>query len=216
MFNDIELIIYDLDGTLIDGNKGIIESFRMVFEELGEPFHPQEVLSRIGVGLIEIFHEILPTKYHHDTGTLRDMYIRNFQSLGTDYIKTLPHVEKTLKTMKARGFKQSIATNKTSHEAQRILKALDLDKYLDLFAGFGTVDKVKPAPDMILYTLDKLHVSPRKTVFIDDTGIGLTAGLKAGVHTVGIATGNNTLEQIQGVNPSTIIHSLDKILEIIK
>ncbi len=44
--------------------------------------------------------------------------------------------------------------------------------------------------------------APKKAVFVDDTNVGLTAGIMAGVNTVGITTGNNTLEQIQDINPA--------------
>jgi beta-phosphoglucomutase-like phosphatase (HAD superfamily) len=57
--------------------------------------------------------------------------------------------------------------------------------------------------------------APKKAVFVDDTNDGLTAGIMAGVNTVGITTGNNTLEQIQDVNPSTIIHRVSDVSRII-
>ena len=48
MFKDIELIIYDLDGVLIDSNKGILESFRLLHEEIGEPAHPSKEIPKPG------------------------------------------------------------------------------------------------------------------------------------------------------------------------
>ncbi|MBT4319580.1 HAD family hydrolase [Candidatus Bathyarchaeota archaeon] len=216
MFRDIQLVIYDLDGVLIDGNKGIVESFRLLHEEIDEPFNPEDILSRIGVGLLEIFREILPEKHHDNMAELRLSYIRNFQGLGTEYIRLLDEVEETLADVKARGFIQSVATNKTASEAERILGALGVAGNFDLIAGFGTVPRAKPEPDMILYTLDKMGVAPENAVFVDDTKVGLTAGIRAGVNTIGITTGNNTLEQIQEVNPSTIIHEFSKLIELIR
>jgi len=194
MFRDIQLVIYDLDGVLIDSNKGIVESFRLLHEEIGEPFNPDDVLSRIGVGLLEIFREILPEKHHDNLAELRLSYIRNFKELGIEYIRLLPDVAETLAEMNTRGFRQSVATNKTDYEAVRIL----------------------PEPDMILYTLDKFAIKPENAVFVDDTKIGLTAGIRAGVKTIGITTGNNTLEQIQEVNPTTIIHRFSDLPRIIQ
>ena len=215
MFRDIQLVIYDLDGVLIDSNKSIVESFRLIHEEIGEPFNPEDVLSRIGVGLLEIFREILPEKHHDNLAELRISYIKNFKELGTDYIRLLPEVGDTLAEMNTRGFNQSVATNKTDYEAVRILKALKMDPFIDLYAGYGTVPNIKPEPDMILYTLDKFGVKPENAVFVDDTKVGLTAGIWAGVNTIGITTGNNTLEQIQEVNPTTIIHRFSDIPRII-
>jgi len=144
------------------------------------------------------------------------IYIRNFQGLDIKYTLLLDEVEETLDEVKTRGFQQSVATNKTVSEAERILKALGVAKNFDLIVGYGTVPKAKPDPDMILYTLDKLGIEPERSVFVDDTNVGLTAGIRAGVNTVGITTGNNTLEQIQTVNPSTIIHRFSEIPLVIK
>ncbi len=216
MFKDIKLVIYDLDGVLIDSNKAIVESFRLLHNEIGEPFNPDDVLSRIGVGLLEIFKEILPEKHHDNLAELRLSYIRNFQGLGTEYIRLLDEVEETLAGVKARGFTQSVATNKTTSEAERILEVLGIAEHFDLITGFGTVPRAKPEPDMIIYTLEKFGVKPENAVFVDDTKIGLTAGIRAGVKTIGITTGNNTLDQIKEVKPSTIIHRFSDIPRIIQ
>ena len=216
MFKDIELIIYDLDGTLIDCTENIVASFRMIWEEIGEPFDPEEIKSRIGVGLVEILLELLPEKYHDDVMVFRQKYIDNFMSLGTDHIHLLPNVAKTMKELKRRGFKQSIATNKTASEAVRILEALGLGGYIELYAGYGTVPNVKPAPDMILYNLDELGVIKEKTVFVDDSKVGLTAGIIAKVHTVGITTGTNSEDQIRETGPDVIIHDLFELTSLLE
>ena len=205
MFNGIKLVIYDLDGVLIDSNPAIIESFSRVFDEIGEPFMPEMILSRIGYGLYHILGEVLGDEYKDRHDELRERYIKHFQSLDIGYIRLLDDVPETLQKIKGLGYMQSVATNKTVTEAERILSELGVAECFDLMAGFMTVDKPKPAPDMILYSLEKLGIKPDEAVFVDDTSVGLTAGIRAGVHTVGITTGNNTLEQIQSVSPDTVI-----------
>ena len=215
MFKDIELVIYDLDGTLIDCSDNIVESFRMIWETIGEPFDPEAIKSRIGVGLVEILLELLPKKFHGDVMDFRQMYIDNFMSLGTERIRLLPNVAETMKELNKRGFKQSIATNKTASEAVRILEALGLGGYIDLYAGYGTVPNVKPAPDMILYSLDELGICNNKAVFVDDSKVGLTAGIKAEVHTVGITTGTSSEDQIRETGPDVIIHDLYDLISLL-
>jgi len=215
MFKGVELIIYDLDGVLIDSTKNIVESFRLLHEEIGEPFNPEDILSRIGVGLYQIFKEVLPEKYHDNLENLREIYLRNFQSLSLKHILLLPNVVETMAEMKRRRIKQSIATNKAVTEAERILKALKIDSYVDLYTGQGTVDKVKPEPDMILFNLEYFGVVPENAVFVDDTKKGLTAGIRANVNTVGITTGNDSYKKILEVNPSSVIHNLRELTYII-
>ena len=136
------------------------------------------------------------------------MYIDNFMSLGTDRIKLLPNVEETMRELQKRGYKQTIATNKTASEAIRILEALGLGDYIDLYVGYGTVSNVKPAPDMILYSLKKMDVNNDKAVFVDDSEVGLTAGIRAMVYTVGITTGTSTEEQLRETGPDIIIRDI--------
>jgi HAD superfamily hydrolase (TIGR01509 family) len=215
MLDGVRLVIYDLDGVLIDSNKAILESFRRTLEEIKQPFDPDMILSRIGFSLYQIFRDILPEEYHDRVEELRQTYIKHFQSLDISYITLLPAVRETLRELHDVGFMQSLATNKTVTEAERILGELGVSGYFDLMAGFMTVDKPKPEPDMILYSLEKLEVSPSEAVLVDDTYVGLTAGIRAGVKTVGITTGNNTLDQIQSVNPTTVIHSLSDLPKIL-
>jgi len=212
----IKLVIYDLDGVLIDSNKAILESFRRTFEEIGEPFELELVLSRIGYGLYQIFMDILPDSYDDRFEELRQTYIKHFQSLDIKYTRLLDEVPETLAEVKKLGFMQGLATNKTVTEAERILGELGVSGYFDLMVGFMTVSRAKPEPDMILYLLDKLGVEPDEAIFIDDTNVGLTAGIRAGVYTVGITTGNNTLEQIKSVNPDTIIHRFSDIPRLLE
>jgi phosphoglycolate phosphatase len=211
MFNGIKLVIYDLDGVLIDSNKAILESFKRTFEEIGEPFEPEMILSRIGYGMYHILDEILGSEYEDRHEEIRQRYIKHFQSLDISYIELLDEVPETLREIHGLGYLQSVATNKTVTEAERILSELGIAGYFDLMAGFMTVDKPKPEPDMILYSLEKLGVDPGEAVFVDDTSVGLTAGIRAGVHTVGITTGNNTLEQIMSVSPVTVINRFSDI-----
>ena len=206
MFSGIRLVIYDLDGVLIDSNKAILESFRRTFDEIGEPFDPDAILSRIGHGLYQIFLDTLPAGYESRLEELRQMYIRHFQSLDIKYTQLLPEVPETLTEVKKKGYLQALATNKTVTEAERILMELGVAGYFDLMAGFMTVTRAKPEPDMILYLLDKLGVRADEAVFVDDTNVGLTAGIRAGVHTIGITTGNNSLEQIMEVTPDTVVN----------
>ena len=153
MFRGIELVIYDLDGVLIDSNQAILESFKRTMEEVGEEFKPDMILERIGYSLFQILIDTMSPEYHGRLEELRKIYIKHFQSLDIEYIKLLPEVTATLSSIRNRGLMQSVATNKTVTEAERILFELGVGEYFDIMAGFMTVDKPKPEPDMILYIL---------------------------------------------------------------
>lgn len=214
LFNNVELVIFDLDGVLIDSSKGILKAFELTLSEFGAEIEQDEIRKRIGVSLIEILEELLPKVLHKDVWRIRDRYIYHFQSLGPEYIQLLSGVTETLRSLKEKGFKQAVATNKTNIEANRILKNLGVQQYLDFVIGFMDVPNAKPSPDMILRTLDEFQIAKEKTVFIDDTTFGLTAGIRAGVFTIGITTGTQDKETIANVKPDFIVDSLSEIISL--
>jgi len=206
----VDLVIYDLDGVLIDATQAIVESFRLTFQEVGATLKPEDVVTRIGYSLVDILEELLP-EHRGRAWELRDRYIHHFQAQSADRIRLLPGVAETLNTLKATGFRQSLATNKTTGEADRILRNLGVRGHLDLLVGFMDVPNPKPAPDMIDLTLGRMGVPAGRAVFVDDTTVGLTAGIKAGVRTIGITTGTHTREQLSTVSPDAIIDSVAQL-----
>ncbi len=215
MLGGVELIIYDLDGVIIDATEAILDAFRLTLREVGIESDDDEVRSLIGASLIEVLERVLPEDRRGEAWRLRDRYIHHFQSGDPNLVKLLPGVEETLRSLKDMGYRQSVATNKTSSEAKRILKALGVYDAFDMVVGFLDVPNAKPAPDMILYTLERLGVEKENAVFVDDTAFGLKAGVEAGVKTVGILTGYHSREQLMEVQPDHIVNSMHELKRLL-
>jgi len=215
MLRDVELIIYDLDGVLIDSTEAIAEAFEHTLREIGVEFEEAKLMSLMGHGLIRILGEVLPEEHRGKEWELRERYIHHFQNSDTRLTRLLPDVEETLMRFKERGYRQSVATNKTSSEAKRILELLGVDDVFDLVVGFLDVPNAKPAPDMIFYTLERLGVEKEHAVFVDDTAFGLRAGVEAGVNTVGILTGYHSREQLMEVQPDYVVDSMHELLQLL-
>jgi phosphoglycolate phosphatase len=215
MLGDIELIIYDLDGVLIDSTDAIVEAFEKTLNEIGVEYEEEKLMPLMGHGLIHILEEVLPVEHRGREWELRERYIHHFQESDTRLTRLLPDVEDALRRLKERGYRQSVATNKTSSEAKRILALLGVDDVFDLVVGFLDVPNAKPAPDMILYTLERLGVEKEHAVFVDDTAFGLKAGVEAGVKTVGILTGYHSREQLMEVQPDIIVDSMHELKQLL-
>jgi phosphoglycolate phosphatase len=215
MLGDIELIIYDLDGVLIDSTDAIVEAFEKTLNEIGVEYEEEKLMPLMGHGLIHILEEVLPVEHRGREWELRERYIHHFQESDTRLTRLLPDVEDALRRLKEKGYRQSVATNKTSSEAKRILALLGVDDVFDLVVGFLDVPNAKPAPDMILYTLERLGVEKEHAVFVDDTAFGLKAGVEAGVKTVGILTGYHSREQLMEVQPDIIVDSMHELKQLL-
>lgn len=216
MLKDIRLIIYDLDGVIIDSTDAICIAFNRAIEYVGEPCRPKEEIMRmIGVALGEMLIRVLPEEKHDKIAYCFDRYLEVYKEVFPFYTKVLYGVVETLQYFKEIGIIQTLATNKSSMEAERILGELGLNKYFYLILGSNSVKVPKPSPDMILLTLDKLDVKPENAVLVEDSPTGLTAGKATGVHMVAITTGTHIKDVFVPLEPEYILKDLRELMQII-
>jgi HAD superfamily hydrolase (TIGR01509 family) len=216
VLHGIRLVIYDLDGTLIDSTEAIVETFNRVVEEHGEPSCPREAIEEmIGLPLTEMFRRVLPAEKHGGVQACWDRFIEIYADVGPRKTQILPGVPETLAHFKEAGYLQSIATTKRGDVASRLLRTLGLRDYFDLVLGINDVASPKPAPDIINLTLERLNVKPQEAVFVEDTTIGLEVGVRAGVHTVGVTTGTHDRNRLATIHPDCIIDGLPELTHLI-
>ena len=216
MLYGIRLIIYDLDGTLIDSTEAIVETFNRVMDEQGEPNCSKTMIREmIGLPLTEMFRRVLPADKQSIVQACWNRYIEIYSDIGPRKTKILPNVLETLARFKDVGYLQSIATTKRSDVASHLLGKLNLLHYFDLVLGINNVTSPKPAPDIIDLTLRRLGVEPNEAVFIEDTTIGLEAGKRGGVYTIGVTTGTHDRERLATLHPDYIVDSLEELTHLL-
>jgi len=215
MLTRIKLIIYDLDGVLIDSEKGILETFKAVLEELKLGYDEEKLRKLIGYSLPDILKKILPRNKQHLIEKASQLYRQKYIPIAIKETVLLEGVVETLSYIKSLNVKQSIATNKSAPEANQILKHLGILDYFDLLVGFFDVENPKPAPDMINLILEKFQVKPKDAVLIEDTLVGMTAGKDAGVHTVAVTTGVDDRETLVTGHPEFMIDNLMELMKLV-
>lgn len=216
MLSGIRLVIYDLDGTLIDSTDAIVDAFNTIFAEEGVPLPaPGVIESLIGEPMPEILKRLLPPDRRGDVQYFWDAYIPVYARISPEKTRVLPGAIETLHTLRARSFLQSIATQKKCAVARRVLGELGILGNLDLVCGIDDVANPKPAPDIVELTLKRLDVKPSEAVMVDDTTIGLSSGKNAGVHTVGVTTGTHNREKLLTINPDYVIDNLAELTRLI-
>jgi phosphoglycolate phosphatase-like HAD superfamily hydrolase len=124
-------------------------------------------------------------------------------------------VKATLSHFEDEGLQQSLATNKSTPEAEKILAHLGIDGYFDLIVGYDDVSSPKPSPEMILLALDAMGVEPHEAVLVEDSPTGLAAGKGAGVFTVAVATGFYGAGVLADSEPDYIIDEIKGLWEIV-
>lgn len=195
-----DLIVWDWDGTLADSTGMITIALLKAAEEVGLPaLSRQQASSIIGLGLKESIAALYGDIPVAQAQALAAKYTANYYA-GEGAIPLFDGAVETIKTLNKRGYKQAVATGKGRRGLNLALEHSGLSAY---FHATRTVDECfsKPHPQMLDELMDDLVVMPERTLMIGDTSYDLQMAQNAGVKSVGVTFGAQTLEQWQHLNP---------------
>lgn len=220
MQKTFDLIIFDLDGTLIDNRVAIRENFNHALSLFGySPLPNSRIDSMIGTPLLEMFERILPEHDKHLASQMVTEYRIRYSNTSHHGVVVLGEVIPALVYLKEAGFKLAVATTKADNEAHSLLQKIGLYNYFDVVTGFRDGVRVKPHPDMIHYILKELAIEPSKTALVGDTPTDVFTAKNASVASIvvtsGVSLGMTTLEKIHESKPDMIISSLAELKNIL-
>jgi phosphoglycolate phosphatase len=206
---NIKLVIFDLDGTLVDAFRAIADSINYMLRKLGkDPVSERQVTRAVGWGVSTLVREFVEKervaealrifREHHDVRLRRN-------------IRILPGTVALLKYLKERGVRMAIASNRPSRFCRLILKTLRIEQYFDFVICGDAVRRAKPYPDMVKVIMRKAKVRPAEVIYVGDMSVDILCGKRAGVMTVGIPTGSCTRAEILAEKPDLMIKRLAEL-----
>lgn len=209
---NIQLFVFDLDGTLTESSETIYQTTIKTFEHFGQSVHlPKEELDkRIGEHFQTIFDdlEIHVKDVEEFIGVYKTMY---FDFIDTT--KLYPGVDKTLSALKQKGKKIALLTTKGQEQAQRILQHFKLDQYFDEIVGRRNGMGHKPSPEPLLFICDKLSILPEATLMIGDSELDVQCGKNAGTKTCAATYGYRPKEILTKENPDFFLTNISDLTD---
>lgn len=237
MLKNKKVIIFDLDGTLIDSigvwndvDKELINTIGSVdFDEIDIGKQRDEKLKEFN-NSEDMYLEycgFLGEKYQSKLSKEEIKKLR--YEIAANYLKNIidykPDAENILKILKEQGFTLVLATTTNDHtiktyieENQNIIRKAPLDEYFSLIYSKGAVKKLKPDSEIHYKILKELNVKPEECLIVEDSLIGIEAAINAGIEFVVIydkySDGNrekiNNLAKIQFKNFDEMIQFIKK------
>lgn len=192
-------ILFDLDGTLVDTEKTIIESYRHLFKnrQRENEFTKEKEISVIGPSLQAKLEEFFPGE---DKIPLmiecRDYHDQILSSTS----KPMPHVVEVLETLKKEGYSLGVVTARWHDSGMKVLKAFNLEKYFDVVIGKDQVKQGKPDPEGICLALNHMKSSRDEVVYVGDSDTDILAGKNYGAFTVGYYFNEHRKEDLEKAN----------------
>lgn len=209
----VKALLFDFDGTLLNTNDLIIQTFMHVLEEkFPGQYSPKDCLKFIGPSLKQTFNDITPGEEEIMIEKYRAWNEVHHDELVTEY----PDVVSTLEQLKGMGIKLAIVSTKRNDMIDRGLAVLGALHIFDAIIGTGDVKNVKPDPEPVLLALDRLGVAKEEAFMIGDNSHDIEAGHNAGVRSAGVAWAIKGEEYLQQFKPDYMLHHMSDLLEIVE
>jgi phosphoglycolate phosphatase len=188
-------IIFDLDGTLVDGYRGITSGVNAARAAFDLPaLDEQDVRGRVGLGLSNLMEDVVgPERAAEGAEIFRSVYDR----VCVEQTRPVPGLAGTLEALRARGLRMSVASNKPVAYSLRILEPLGVLPMFDLIAGPETAGALKPEPPMIRACLAAMRVRADEALYVGDMAIDAVAGERAGVSVVLVCGGSTSADGLR-------------------
>ena len=212
--NPVHLLIFDLDGTLVNTLEDITASVNFTLLQLGRPpLSLESVRQYVGDGLEMLLARALGS--HTDllseaTGIYTVHHSRNL----VRHSRLYPGVGETLEHL--RQLPMAVVTNKTLAFSEPLLMQLGIRQYFGMVLGADAGLPLKPAPDALLAIMKNLGIPREHTLVVGDGTTDIRAGKAAGIDTCAVTYGFRSETELRQAGPDHIIHAFPELVALVE
>ena len=191
----IKLIMFDLDGTLVDTALDITNALNFAIKPYDmKSLTVEDTIKMVGEGVSRLVEKVLTAERMQLKSDVMKRFIEYYSEHLTDNSKVYPHIKETLENLA--GFWKAVISNKREDPSKRLIKELGLSEYFDLIIGSDSAGERKPSPLPVLYVINKLGISIEESIIVGDSNYDIEAGKKAGVKTIAVTYGYRPRESL--------------------
>ncbi len=206
------IILFDLDGTLIDSTDAILESFYVAFGKINFDFKAddEKIKELIGYPLDKMFVSLGGEE--KDVFDFVSSYKEHYRKISQEKTTLLPKAYESLE-LASQIARLSVVTTKTRKYTIPLLKSLGILDFFEIVTGTECVKHLKPHPEPILSTLKKMNYKENddEVYMIGDTKLDLIAANKAQVKGIGVLCGYGKKEDLEKYTQTIKENSLEAI-----
>ena len=216
----LEAAIFDLDGTLVDTPQVIVATALQALR--GQPRalpEPQAIRATIGLPLTVAFSGLLglsegAPEVEEVVQEYRRLWRANVVPRSADLLYR--GVAEGVQVLRDLGLRLAVATSKIRSGALAQLEAAGIAQHFEVVAGYDSVERPKPDPQMALYVLERLGVRPAGTVMVGDTTHDLLMAHGAGLRAIAVTYGAHDEATLRTESPEWVAKDFQEVVRLLR
>jgi phosphoglycolate phosphatase len=210
----VDLIVFDLDGTLADTLPDLTAAANFALRRLGRPEHTAAAIrGMIGGGEQKLMERLLGPDYTEQVEECLTLYLEHYTRHNGELTRLYPGVPETLARLS--GKKLAVLSNKLQRLTQQALEAVDIARFFTAIRGGGAGLPLKPAPEPLVALTADLGVEPARSLMVGDKTADITTGRGAGAFTAAVTYGYGDRDTLAAASPDFLLAEFSQLPDIL-
>jgi len=212
MTTTIKTILFDLDGTILDTNELIIQSFLHALKGHVAPgFGREHIIPKMGTPLNQQLQEFSGLA---DVTPLVTAYREVNLGRHDELVREFPHVAEVLGNLRDSGIRLGVVTTKIRLTTEKGLKFVGIHDLMDAIVTIDDVVNPKPHPEPVQRAMEQLGAKPEETLMVGDSTVDIESANAAGAISVGVAWSLKGEAKLRDAGARHVIHDMRDLYEL--
>ena len=214
-----KLIIFDLDGTLLDTIEDLANATNHALKQFNFPTHEVEAYRFfVGNGVNKLIERALPEAHKNPDAIsmVKHEFLKYYFFHSEDCTKPYPGIPELLAKLQLNGYKLGVASNKMHDATSELVKRFFPEINFALVLGQRDGAPVKPSPDILNEIVTTAGVEKSETIFVGDTGVDVATALNADIEFIGVLWGFRPKAELEAAGGKNFVSKPDEIFMAVK
>lgn len=215
---ETKLIIFDLDGTLLDTIDDLAAATNHALKLNGFPIHERAAYRYfVGNGITKLVERALP-EASRDEATIvhvRQDFVAYYSDHNTDLTKPYPGIEALVAELQRRGIRMAVASNKYQAATVKLIARFFPEGTFDVVFGQREGIEPKPDPTIVFDILKQVVIAPDATLYMGDSKVDMQTAANSGLRSVGVTWGFRPRAELEEHGATFIIDRPEQLLDLL-
>lgn len=214
-----KLVIFDLDGTLLNTIADLAAATNQALRHFGYPTHETEAYRFfVGNGINKLFERALPDGERTEENILkiRSRFVPYYDEHNADLSRPYPGIPELLSTLQKQEIRMAVASNKYQAATRKLISHYFPEINFVEVLGQREGIPAKPDPSIVYDIMRKAEVKNEEVLYVGDSNVDMQTAHHAGVTAIGVAWGFRPRTELEALHPAHILEKAEELLQYLQ